>query len=112
MVKGKYIPEQGDVVYFDFSPTRGHEQGGVRPGIVVSHGIFNKASGMALTCPITSKQKFYPFEIYLEAGTVKGVALIDQVRSVDYNIRNFKFISRADVAVVEDIKARLATLFQ
>lgn len=43
----KYIPEQGDIIYIDFNPTKGHEQAGQRPA-VVSHNIFNKHTKMAM----------------------------------------------------------------
>ena len=52
MVK-KYIPEQGDIVYLDLNPTKGHEQKGSRPAIVISNNIFNKNTKMAIVCPIT-----------------------------------------------------------
>ena len=32
----KYIPKQGDIVFVDFNPTKGHEQKGYRPAIIVS----------------------------------------------------------------------------
>ena len=59
MVK-KYIPKQGDIVYLDFNPTKGHEQKGVRPGVVISHNIYNKHTKMAIVFPITSNIKEYP----------------------------------------------------
>ena len=40
MVK-KYIPKQGDLVFLDFNPTKGHEQKGFRPAIVISNNVFN-----------------------------------------------------------------------
>ena len=45
MVK-KYIPKQGDIVFLDFNPTKGHEQSGVRPAVVVSTNIFNQHTKM------------------------------------------------------------------
>ena len=34
MVK-KYVPNQGDVVFLDFNPTKGHEQSGFRPAVII-----------------------------------------------------------------------------
>ena len=38
MVKN-YIPKQGDIVYLDFNPTKGHEQREERPVIVISNDV-------------------------------------------------------------------------
>jgi mRNA interferase MazF len=111
MVKQIYIPEQGDIVYFNFSPSVGREQKGVRPAIVISRALFNKSSGLAVVCPITSKQKFYPFEIPIEIEKISGVILLDQARAIDYNFREFKFISCAPISLIEELKARYLTLF-
>ena len=35
----KYIPKQGDIVYVDLDPTKGHEQRGTRPAIVISNNV-------------------------------------------------------------------------
>lgn len=112
MVKTNYIPDQGDIVYFNFSPSVGHEQKGFRPGIVISRIFLNKPSGLAIICPITSKQKFYPFEVLIKTDKISGVALVDQARSVDYFARKFKFITRASEEIVLEIKARFITLAQ
>lgn len=110
MVKKIYIPDQGDVIYFNFSPTMGREQKGVRPAIVISRAIFNESSGLAMVCPITSKQKFYSFEVLVEVDNIYGFALIDQARAIDYNAREFKFISRAPMSLVEEIKEKFITI--
>ncbi len=105
-----YTPDQGDIIYFNFSPSVGREQKGVRPAIVISRAIFNASSGLAVVCPITSKQKFYPFEILVEVDQIYGFALIDQARAIDYNAREFKFVSRAPLSLVEDIKAKFISI--
>ena len=110
MVNKKYIPDQGDIIYFNFSPSVGHEQRGVRPAVVISRKIFNQSSGLALVCPITSKVKSYPFEILINIDNIKGVALIDQTRAIDYNAREFKFISRAPLYITEEIKAKFISI--
>ncbi len=107
-----YIPDQGDVVYFNFSPSVGREQKGFRPGIVISRIFLNKSSGLAVICPITSKQKFYPFEVLIKTEKVSGVALVDQTRSVDYSARTFRFIARANEETVLEIKAKFLALVQ
>ena len=43
-----------------------------------------KKTGLALFCPITSHVKGYPFEIILNAHSIKGCILSDQIKNLDY----------------------------
>lgn len=78
---------RGDIVWLDFTPTKGHEQSGKRPALVISPKEYNAKSGLMLVCPITSKRKGYPFEVTI-SGKIKGAILADQIRSVDWRARN------------------------
>lgn len=100
----KYVPQKGDLVWMDFNPTIGHEQKGVRPAIVVSDKGFNQKSGLAYVCPITSTSKNYPYRIKLNAEQVKGFVMTEQLKSIDWNIRNIRFIEKAPLEVVKSIK--------
>ena len=94
-----------------FDPQSGHEQAGWRPALVVSPAAYNRASSLALFCPITSRVKGYPFEIVLPSGlAVSGVVLADQVRSLDWKARSAALVGRVPDAVVQDVLARLEPL--
>ena len=111
MVMRSYIPEKGDIIYFNFSPSSGHEQKGTRPAVVLSQSLVNGPSGLAFVCPITSKQKFYPFEVVVKTDKISGVALSDQCRSIDYVARRVRFVERAPDYIVLDIIQKFITLF-
>ena len=92
----KYIPNQGDIVYLDFSPTKGHGQKGKRPAIVISNNIFNINTKMAVMCPITSNTKDFPTHYVLEdTKKIKGAVLCEHIRSIDYETRNIIFVEKA-----------------
>jgi len=92
MVKiGEYIPRQRDIVWLPFSPTRGHEQGGHRPAVIVSSEKYNRTSGLALVCPITKQIKGYPFEVGVNVRNEKSVVLADQVRCIDWRARAVQY---------------------
>ena len=92
----KYIPKQGDLVFLNFKPTKGHEQTGYRPAIVVSNNVFNKNTKMVMVCPITSNDKYFPTHYNLEdSKQIKGSVLCEHIRSIDYDSRNLKFIEKA-----------------
>lgn len=95
MVK-KYIPKQGDIIYVDFNPTKGHEQRGKRPAIVVSINVFNKNTNMIIVCPITSNIKEFPTHYTLEdTKKVKGAVLCEHIRSLDYFSRKVEYVESA-----------------
>ncbi len=111
MVKEKpYVPEQGDIVWIDFNPTKGHEQKGKRPAFVFSRKSYNEKSGLVLLCPVTSQAKGYPFEVSVGVGKITGVILADQVRSVDWKEWKISFISKSGISVITEAKAKLAAL--
>ena len=94
MVK-KYIPEQGDIVYLNLEPTKGHEQSGIRPAVVISNNVFNKNTKMAIVCPITSNDKEFPTHYKLEDTTkIHGSVLCEHIRSIDYEFKKLKFIEK------------------
>lgn len=106
-----YIPECGDVVWTNFSPQTGHEQAGRRPALVLSPRAYNRAAGLALLCPITSRIKGYPFEVPLpDKFPVSGVVLVDQVRSLDWRARGLELVAKIDSETLGEAFARLRPL--
>ena len=109
----QYIPERGDVIWVDFSPTVGHEQAGRRPGVVLSPRAYNEPSELAFVCPITNSEKGYAFEVPIPTGLpVTGVILVDQARPVDWRMRNVIFICRMPRQVLDAAKRTLAKLIE
>ena len=100
----KYVPKQGDIVYLDFAPTKGHEQKGYRPAVVISNNAFNINTKMVILCPITSNEKEFPTHYLLNGSKkVKGSVLCEHIRSIDYEIRNLKFVEKANQDDFENI---------
>lgn len=80
-------PSRGEIWYADLSPTRGHEQAGVRPVVVVSVDGFNHSRGrMAVIVPLTRTFRNHPLhvEILPQDGGVRSVsfALCDNIRAI------------------------------
>ena len=104
MVKSKnYIPEKGDIVWLDFDPQAGHEQRGRRPALVISHKSYNEKVGLGIFCPITSKEKGFPFEVKAIGKKIIGCVLSDQVKSLDWKIRNIEFIEKTNDEVIDRV---------
>jgi mRNA interferase MazF len=112
MAKVKYIPIRGDIVWLDFDPIKGHEQGGTRPAIIISPHNYNQLTGCSIVCPISSKIKKYPFEVIFQGTTIQGAILSDQVRTIDFSKRNISFIEKASVLTIDTVEAKLLTLIK
>ena len=57
---------RGDIFWADLSPTRGHEQGGLRPVLVLSHDTFNQRSGTVIAVAVTSQEPRVGFPLVME----------------------------------------------
>ena len=59
---------------------------------------------MVILCPITSNCKNPPIHYQLhDSKQVKGSVLCEHIRSIDYEIRNLKFIEKASNEDFENI---------
>ena len=62
---------RGDVLWADLNPTKGHEQTGRRPVVVLSHEIFNKHSGTVIAAALTSQPQRAGFPLTLQLQNLK-----------------------------------------
>lgn len=60
---------RGEVRWADLNPTRGHEQTGERPVLVLSHDVFNERSGTVIAVALTSQEPRAGFPLTLELRT-------------------------------------------
>jgi mRNA-degrading endonuclease toxin of MazEF toxin-antitoxin module len=107
---------RGDIYLVSLDPTQGHEQQGTRPVLVVSPDRFNALTGVPLVVPITTGGGFarnQGFAVSLTgAGTqTTGVIRCDQPRPIDLGARNATRLESVPEAIIEEVLARLATLF-
>jgi mRNA interferase MazF len=101
-----YIPEKGDFVTLSFDPQSGHEQKGRRPALVISNYLFNKATGLAIVCPITNTNRRVPFHLPVPASSsLTGFVMVEQVKSIDFQARKAKFVAKAPADLVADTLA-------
>ncbi|OGG53367.1 hypothetical protein A2851_00105 [Candidatus Kaiserbacteria bacterium RIFCSPHIGHO2_01_FULL_53_29] len=106
------IPSRGDIVRVTFHPTRGHEQTGMRPAVVVSHKEFNEKCGLAIVVPITSKIKGYSNEVTIASKHVRGVALTAHVRSIDWKDRQVVFVGECPLPALRSIQEMLVSYIE
>ena len=89
MIARTLVPEpaRGDIWIADLSPTRGHEQSGHRPVLVVSNDIYNQGPArLVVVLPLTSRRRGIPLHLDVEPPegglTVPSAILCDAIRSI------------------------------
>lgn len=102
-------PSRGEVWLVDLNPTRGHEQTGKRPGLVLSVDLFNHGpAGLVVMLPISTVAKGIPFHVELNPpeGGLKQKSFVkcEDVRSVakERLLRRYGTVSPRTMAAVED----------
>jgi len=89
---------RGEIRWADLNPVRGHEQGGLRPVLILSHDIFNEKSGTVIAVAITNQPQKAGFPLTLELKTPnlpkKSWLKISQIRTLSVE-RIGKFIRKA-----------------
>lgn len=62
---------RGEIVWAELDPTRGHEQAGQRPVLVISHDVFNQRSGTVIALALTSREPAAGFPLTLEVRSTR-----------------------------------------
>ena len=109
--------ERGDIYLVSLDPTSGHEQQGRRPVLIVSPAAFNQLTKTPVVLPITSSGNFVRtagFAVSLMgAGTnTTGVVRCDQPRALDLASRNARKLESVPPAIMDEVLAKLAPLFE
>lgn len=95
--------EFGDIIKISFSPSKGHEQRGYRPGLVISDPITQKQlNGIVTVVPITTTTSTFFTRVNLDQYNIqtKGDILMDQIKVLDLSEREYEFIEKAPKGVL------------
>lgn len=102
--KGNYNNlEFGDIIKINFSPSKGHEQKGYRPGLVISDPVTQKElNGIVTVVPITNSTSSFFTRVNLDGYSIetKGDILMDQIKVLDLSEREYEFIEKAPKEVL------------
>lgn len=108
--------ERGDIYMVSLDPTEGREQRGRRPVLVVSPSAFNWITKLPVVLPVTSVGNFARtagFAVTLSGAGTKttGVVRCDQPRVLDLAARKARKLESVPAEVMDDVLAKLATIF-
>jgi mRNA interferase MazF len=97
---------RGEIYWADLHPTRGNEQTGRRPVLIISHNILNERSGTVIALALTSRPQKAGYPLTYE---IKGTKLpnpswvkISQVRTLSTERLGQK-LGKADERELTDI---------
>jgi mRNA-degrading endonuclease toxin of MazEF toxin-antitoxin module len=108
---------RGEIWLVGLDPVEGHEQKGRRPVLIVSPEAFNQITRVPVVVPITSGGRFARtagFAVSLSGASTKtaGVIRCDQPRALDLGARNGRRLERVPDAIVDEVLAKLAPIFE
>jgi mRNA interferase MazF len=97
---------RGEIRWADLNPTRGREQSGLRPVLILSQDVFNERSGTVIAVELTSQPQKAGFPLTLELKSKnlpkQSWVKISQIRTLSVE-RIGKLISRASVEELAQI---------
>ena len=106
---------RGDIYLVSLDPTLGHEQQGQRPVVIVSPTKFNLATKLPVVLPITGGGDFarrIGFAVPLSGTKTTGVVRCDQPRVLDLEARGGKKVDALPAEILDEVLARVVTLFE
>ncbi len=81
--------KRGDVFWVSLNPTRGSEQAGRRPVVIIQNDVGNELASTTIIAPLTTKQfsKPYPTNVEIPKEAVgldsNSIVLLSQIRTID-----------------------------
>jgi mRNA interferase MazF len=119
MARISYLPDRGDLVHLNFSPSSGRELTGPHYALVLSPKSYNQGTGLAICLAITSRIRGGPFEVRLPkghlppkagVGDVDSVILSDALRQLDFRERSMAFIAKCPREILDEVTLRALAL--
>jgi mRNA interferase MazF len=103
--------KQGEIWYADLNPTKGSEQAGLRPVVVVSGNLLNEHLTVVIVVPLTTKIKNYKGNPILSPTKINGLKtesemLIFHIRSVSKD----RLVKKMGVVEKEELNRAVKTL--
>ncbi len=99
---------RGDIVWADLNPTRGHEQSGMRPVVVLSIASFNRNSDTVIAVAVTSKPPRAKFPMVMELSSTtlpqKSWVKISQIRTLSVDRIGKKIGEASEIELATIVK--------
>ena len=99
---------RGEIFFINEGESSGSEQGGARPGIIVSNDVGNKHAPIVEVVYLTSREKkLMPTHVRIKSSPIPSIALFEQIETV-YKKRIGKYLAKATMDEMKQIDKALA----
>ena len=105
-----YEPDRGDLAWINFEPQAGREQAKNRPVLILTDREFNLTTGLLVACPVTRTDRPYGSRVRLTGTDTAGFVMVEQVKSIDWQVHGAAFIEIAPRSVLHAVKLVLAAI--
>ena len=95
---------QYTIVLVNLDPTIGSEIKKTRPCVIISPNEMNRHLLTIVLAPMTTNTKNYPTRVAVELNSMKGMIVLDQIRTVDIS-RVIKIIGQLNSTQIATCKA-------
>ncbi|MDP4934057.1 MAG: type II toxin-antitoxin system PemK/MazF family toxin [Salibacteraceae bacterium] len=108
--------KQGEIWNVNFNPTRGSEQSGFRPALVISGDMMNTYLKVMIVCPLTTTVRSFKGNLVLDPNAENG--LKEQSEVLTFHMRSIakeRFVQRLgkiDKEGIEAVKSSLNDLLK
>jgi len=106
----QYIPDRNDIVWLDFEPTKGRETGKYRPALILSSKAYNRQTGLLICCPVSTSIRSGSTEVPVNNLDKASVVTASLVQTLAWKSRQAKFITCAELGVMDEVLLRLLPL--
>jgi mRNA interferase MazF len=69
-------------------------------------------ANIAIFAPISNTKRKYPLYLPLQKTKTTGIVLLDQLVTIDYNARPFKFVESVPSALLQQLLSVTVMIFQ
>ena len=107
--------KRSDIYMVDLEPTKGHEQRGHRPVLVISSETFNRLTQCPVILPITNGGGFVRrvgFAVPISGIKTTGVIRCDQPRTLDLAARNGRKVDELPAEIMDEVLATVGAIFE
>jgi mRNA interferase MazF len=119
MARLVYLPDRGDLVHVNLSPSAGRELTGPHYALILSPRSYSRTTGMAICAAVTSRIRGGPFEVPLPeghlppkagVGDVDSAILSDAIRQLDFRERSMQYIAKCPRDILDEVTTRSLAL--
>jgi len=105
--------KQGDIILLNFNPTKGREQSGKRPALIISNNIYYKRTGLLIVCPISKTDNKFPLHIPIPSGLkTTGTVLTQHIRTIDPDARELTLLEELPSNKMKEILKIVNLIFK